>query len=81
MAGIPEDPATGSAAGPLAAFLIAKEVVATGIVIVEQGHGLDRPSRIEVRVQGDKVEIVGRCVVTARGFLTVTTITGADSTL
>lgn len=73
VAGIPEDPATGSAAGPLAAFLIANKVVDTGTVVVEQGHGLDRPSRIEVRVQGDTVEIIGRCVVTARGFLTVAT--------
>jgi len=71
VAGIPEDPATGSAAGPLAAFLIANKVIDMGTVIVEQGHGLDRPSRIEVNVHGDKVEIVGRCVVTANGFLTV----------
>jgi PhzF family phenazine biosynthesis protein len=73
VAGIPEDPATGSAAGPLAAFLIANNMIAEGAVIVEQGHGLDRPSRIEVRVKGNQVEVVGRCVVTARGFLTVTT--------
>lgn len=73
VAGIPEDPATGSAAGPLAAFLIANKVIGEGTVVVEQGHGLDRPSRIEVRVKGDQVEVVGRCVVTARGSLTVTT--------
>lgn len=71
VAGIPEDPATGSAAGPLAAFLIANKVLAAGTVVVEQGHGLGRPSRIEVRVQGDEVKIAGRCVVTARGFLSV----------
>jgi trans-2,3-dihydro-3-hydroxyanthranilate isomerase len=53
VAGIPEDPATGSAAGPLAAFLIANKVVDAGTVVVEHGHGLDRPSRIEVRVKGD----------------------------
>lgn len=62
---------TESAAGPLAAFLIANKVVDTGTVVVEQCHGLDRPSLIEVRVQGENVEIVGRCVDTARGFLTV----------
>ena len=71
VAGISEDPATGSAAGPLAAFLIANKVVEAGTVIVEQGHGLGRPSRIEVRVQSGTVEIAGRCVVTARGFLTI----------
>jgi len=73
VAGIPEDPATGSAAGPLAAFLIANKMVDAGTVIVEQGHRLDRPSRIEVRVYADRVEIVGRCVVAARGSLTVMT--------
>jgi PhzF family phenazine biosynthesis protein len=71
VAGIPEDPATGSAAGPLVAFLIANKVSGEGAVIIEQGHGLDRPSRIEVRVQGNTVEVVGRCVITARGSLTV----------
>jgi PhzF family phenazine biosynthesis protein len=71
VAGIPEDPATGSAAGPLAAFLIANRVIDAETVIVEQGHGLDRPSRIEVRVRGDNVETVGTCVVTASGSLTV----------
>jgi trans-2,3-dihydro-3-hydroxyanthranilate isomerase len=72
VAGIPEDPATGSAAGPLAAFLIANKVIEAGTIVVEQGHALERLSRIEVRVQGDRVEIAGRCVVTARGTLTVT---------
>jgi trans-2,3-dihydro-3-hydroxyanthranilate isomerase len=71
VAGIPEDPATGSAAGSLAAFLITNKVIDAGTVVVEQGHELGRPSRIEVRVQGEVVEIVGRCVVTAHGFLTV----------
>jgi trans-2,3-dihydro-3-hydroxyanthranilate isomerase len=73
VAGIPEDPATGSAAGPLAAFLIANKVIDTETVVVEQGHALDRPSRIEVRVRGDRVEIVGKCVVTAHGYITVAT--------
>jgi PhzF family phenazine biosynthesis protein len=70
IAGISEDPATGSAAGPLAAFLIANKVVDGEGVIVEQVHALDRPSRIEVHVRGNKVEIAGKCVVTAHGFLT-----------
>ena len=74
VAGIPEDPATGSAAGPLAAFLIANKAVDTGTVVVEQGHGIDRPSRIEVRVQGDTVEIVRASSRRAvRGALTVMT--------
>jgi predicted PhzF superfamily epimerase YddE/YHI9 len=38
--------------------------------MVGQGHALDRPSRIEVRVRSDKVEIAGKCVMTAHGFLT-----------
>jgi trans-2,3-dihydro-3-hydroxyanthranilate isomerase len=74
VAGIPEDPATGSAAGPLAAFLIANHVVDGETVVVEQGHALDRPSRIEVHVHGDKVEIAGKCFVTARGSLNVSNV-------
>jgi trans-2,3-dihydro-3-hydroxyanthranilate isomerase len=71
IAGIPEDPATGSAAGPLAAFLIANHVIDAETVVVEQGHALGRPSRIEVHVRGDKIEIAGKCFVTAHGSLNV----------
>lgn len=69
IAGIPEDPATGSAAGPLAAFLIANGVLHSETIVVEQGHALDRPSRIEVHVRGASVEVLGTCVISAEGAL------------
>jgi PhzF family phenazine biosynthesis protein len=68
--GISEDPATGSAAGPLASRLVAQGVVADGAdVVVEQGHAMGRPSRIRVQVSGDQVRIGGACVVVAEGML------------
>ncbi len=68
--GIPEDPATGTAAGPLVARLVADGDVADGsTVVVEQGHALGRPSRIRVGVAGDAVRISGSGVVAAEGTL------------
>jgi trans-2,3-dihydro-3-hydroxyanthranilate isomerase len=57
VTGIPEYPPPGAPPDPLAAFLIANKVVDGEEVIVEQGHAFGRPSPIEVRVRGDKVEI------------------------
>jgi predicted PhzF superfamily epimerase YddE/YHI9 len=36
---------------------------------IEQGDEIGRPSRIEVRVSGDEVEVAGRCAVVADGTL------------
>jgi trans-2,3-dihydro-3-hydroxyanthranilate isomerase len=70
--GIWEDPATGSAAGPLVSRLVAQGVVSDGAtVLVEQGHAMGRPSRIWVRVSGERVRIGGTGVVVAEGTLTV----------
>jgi PhzF family phenazine biosynthesis protein len=70
--GIEEDPATGSAAGPLVSRLVAEDVVPDGeAVVVEQGHAMGRPSRIRVQVTGDRVRIGGAAVVVAEGMLTV----------
>ena len=70
--GIWEDPATGSAAGPLVSRLVAEGVVTSGTpVLVEQGHAIGRPSRIRVEVDGDRVRIGGTGVVIAEGELTV----------
>ena len=70
--GIWEDPATGSAAGPLVSRLVAQGVVPDGApVLVEQGHAMGRPSRIRVQVSGKQVRIGGACVVVAEGTLTV----------
>ena len=68
--GITEDPATGTAAGPLAAVLTRDGLVADPArVVVEQGRGLGRPSRIDLRVDGSLVTITGSGVVTAEGTL------------
>ena len=70
--GLWEDPATGSAAGPLGARLVGEGVVGDGLpVIVEQGHAMGRPSRIRVDVQSDRVRIRGAAVVVAEGTLSV----------
>jgi trans-2,3-dihydro-3-hydroxyanthranilate isomerase len=70
--GIAEDPATGTAAGPLVARLVAEGRVPEGeAAIVEQGHALGRPSRISVTVSGSRVEISGSGLVVAQGTLTL----------
>ena len=70
--GIAEDPATGSAAGPLVSRLVALGVVSDGALVhVEQGHAVGRPSRIRVQVSGERVRIGGAAVVVAEGTLTV----------
>ena len=70
--GIWEDPATGSAAGPLVSRLVAEGVVRDGTpAFVEQGYAMGRPSRIRVDVTGDRVLIAGSCVVVAEGTITI----------
>lgn len=70
--GIGEDPATGTAAGPLAATLVRSEDVAPGTpVIIEQGHRIGRPSRIRVDVDGERVRLSGSGLVVAEGQLSV----------
>jgi trans-2,3-dihydro-3-hydroxyanthranilate isomerase len=69
--GIAEDPATGTAAGPLVARLVAEGQVAPDgrPVIVEQGYALGRPSRIRVSVAGPRVRVGGSGLVVAEGTL------------
>lgn len=68
--GIAEDPATGSAAGPLAAYLVARKLASEDRpVIVEQGRAMGRPGRIEVRVSGGGVRVSGEAVVVVEGSL------------
>ena len=54
-AGVPEDPATGSAAGPLGAYLAVHGVLpkTQTAFVVEQGIEMGRPSRIWVEVSRD----------------------------
>ena len=71
--GIPEDPATGSAAGPLAAHLCRHERVEWGEWIeIDQGAEIGRPSTLFARAGGrddsiETVEVGGRAVTVARG--------------
>ncbi len=71
--GVPEDPATGSAAGPLAIHLARHGWIAFGEQIeIHQGAELERPSMLHARVEGsleriEQVEVGGSAVIVARG--------------
>ena len=71
--GVPEDPATGSAAGPLAVHLARHGRIAFGQRIeIRQGAEIGRPSILEAVADGspdriDRVAVGGRAVVVARG--------------
>jgi trans-2,3-dihydro-3-hydroxyanthranilate isomerase len=71
--GVPEDPATGSAAGPLAAC-VARHGLAPFAeeIVISQGAEIGRPSTLYARVEGtperfDRVEVGGAAVIVARG--------------
>ena len=71
--GVPEDPATGSAAGPLACHLARHRVIEFGQEIeISQGAEIGRPSTLYARVEGsaeriETVEVGGSAVIVARG--------------
>jgi trans-2,3-dihydro-3-hydroxyanthranilate isomerase len=73
--GICEDPATGSAAGALGAYVVKNgvvEVAPTTEVVIEQGYEIDRPSRILVQVFSDddiikSIKVGGQAVMVAEG--------------
>lgn len=68
-----EDPATGSAAGPIACHLARHGLVAFGEeIVIAQGVEMGRPSTLHARAEGgegliDAVEVGGSAVVVARG--------------
>jgi len=77
---IGEDPATGSAAGPLGGYLVHHGAAGVDPVDgvykfgIEQGDFINRPSRIGLEVKGEKgkveqVRVGGTSVVVARGVL------------
>lgn len=69
--GIAEDPATGSAAGPLAAYLVEHRLASERRpVVIEQGRAMGRPSRIEAWVSGGGVRVSGTAVLVVEGRLT-----------
>jgi len=71
--GVPEDPATGSAAGPLVCHLCRHGLVPWGTeIVISQGDEIGRPSTLFARAEGgpDRIELVevgGSAVVVARG--------------
>jgi PhzF family phenazine biosynthesis protein len=69
-AGISEDPATGTAAGPLASHLVAHDLsVDDSKLVIEQGHRIGRSSRLEIRIPSDRPIITAVCVIVADGML------------
>ena len=64
-----EDPATGSAAGPLCAYLSARR--GRHSVAISQGVEMGRPSRLEAAVEGDRVRVGGGVVVLVEGTLSL----------
>jgi trans-2,3-dihydro-3-hydroxyanthranilate isomerase len=62
---IVEDPGTGSAVGPLCAYLHRHAGIDT--VSVEQGVQIGRPSRLQARIDGDRVRVGGDVVVLIKG--------------
>ena len=67
--GVAEDPATGSAAGPLAVHLGRHGVVPFGTAIeIHQGAEIGRPSVLHARAHGpDRAEVGGSAVLVAHG--------------
>jgi trans-2,3-dihydro-3-hydroxyanthranilate isomerase len=71
--GVPEDPATGSAAGPLALHLARHGRIAFGDEIeITQGVEIGRPSTLYARADGtadavEAIEVGGSAVIVARG--------------
>lgn len=86
--GVPEDPATGSANGALAAYLQHYQVVGKQVdVRVEQGVEMGRPSTLHLRAQaeadGIAVEVGGEVQWVAEGCLMepLTSVTSDDPTV
>ena len=75
--GVPEDPATGSAAGPLALHLVRHGRIALGDEIeISQGAEIGRPSTLYARVDGtadavERIEVGGCAVIVARGEFSI----------
>lgn len=71
--GIPEDPATGAAAGPFAVHLARHGRIRFGDeIVIRQGAEIGRPSTLHARATGNRerlelVEVGGSAVVVARG--------------
>ncbi len=78
--GVVEDPATGSACGPLGCYLVTHGVVkgdARAKMVSWQGVEMGRPSRIHISITQDnagaisRVQVGGQAVVVGRGNLMI----------
>jgi len=77
--GVPEDPATGAASGPLGCYLVRHGVVApesAGKIVSEQGIEMGRTSFISITIEsaGDEISAVkigGQCQFVGEGFIEV----------
>jgi trans-2,3-dihydro-3-hydroxyanthranilate isomerase len=72
--GIAEDPATGSANGPLGAYLVRHGIANGERIVSEQGYEMGRPSLLYIRVGGGRdriasVHVGGRCAIAGGGWL------------
>ena len=69
-AGVPEDPGTGSAAGPIA--LLARRRWGTDVdVVIRQGDEIGRPCRIDAHAEEGAVRVGGRVTACAEGHFIV----------
>jgi trans-2,3-dihydro-3-hydroxyanthranilate isomerase len=76
LIGIPEDPATGSAAGALGAYLLQHGIIAGGRILIEQGYEINRPSCLFVEVSKKSpsewaIEVGGKSVFILEGQIGV----------
>ncbi len=77
--GIPEDPATGSAAGALGAYLVHHKVfegLDPAKIVIEQGFEINRPSYIQVAVKAaggefQSIQVGGKSITVLEGNLLV----------
>jgi trans-2,3-dihydro-3-hydroxyanthranilate isomerase len=79
QSGVIEDPATGSASGPLGAYLVRHGVVSGAVarrILNLQGVAMRRPSRLHIHIEGTadaitSVKVGGEAVLVAEGKLLV----------
>jgi trans-2,3-dihydro-3-hydroxyanthranilate isomerase len=75
--GVQEDPATGSAAGALAAYVATHLGIAGRQLIIEQGFEMGRPSLLLARVEREamgrigRASVAGRCAIVGEGTLEI----------
>ena len=77
--GVPEDPATGAASGPLGCYLVRYGLVAcdtSAEIVSEQGIEMGRPSFIKIRIERDgeritAVKVGGECHFMGEGFIEI----------